>query len=67
MNREEMLLDLHGQIHNLTRLHIRHRLENTEAFRAHQRRIADTVREHDVDVRRELDPMTLQLYRRYFL
>lgn len=66
MERERILTELHGQIENLTRLHIQHRLEQTEHFQHHKASIERFVTLHKIDVRSELDPVTQMLYRRYF-
>lgn len=66
MEREKIIRDLHGQIENLTMLHIRHGLYDSEGFRRHREAIRRTVQEHNIDVRRELKPEVQLLYRRYF-
>ena len=66
MEREEIIQNLHGQIENMCRLHIRYGLHESEGFRRHREEISRTVREHKIDVRRELDPMVGLIYRRYF-
>ena len=66
MERERILADLHGQIENLTRLHIQHHLEQTEHFQKHKASIEHFVLTNGIDVRSELDPVTQLLYRRYF-
>ena len=66
MEREEIIRDLQGQIENMCRLHIRYGLHESEGFRRHKEAVNKAVREHMIDVRRELDPMIGLLYRRYF-
>ena len=66
MSREIIIEDLHGQIETLTRLHIQHGLDKTEHFQNHKDSITEFVRKHDIDVRNELDPVSSNLYRRYF-
>ncbi len=66
MERETVIRDLNEQIENLVRLHIRHGLYHSEGFRLHRERIRKYITEHDIDVRKELDPMVGLLYRRYF-
>ena len=66
MERERIIDDLHGQIESLTRLHTLHGLHNTEGFRKRRESIQSIVGEYNVDIRRELRPETLLLYRRYF-
>ena len=67
MNREAVIQELENQLHDLTRLHIQHHLENTEHFQAHKASITRYVRENEIDVRRELSPASANQYRRYFL
>ena len=66
MKREEAIRELHEQIESLARLHIRHGLHQSEGFQKHREAIGRIIREHKVDVRKELDPMVGLLYRRYF-
>ena len=66
MKREEAIRELHGQIESLARLHIRHGLYQSEGFQKRREAIRKLIREHNVDVRKELDPMVGLLYRRYF-
>ena len=67
MNREAVIQELESQLHDLTRLHIQHHLENTEHFQEHKENIARYVRENEIDVRRELSLASASQYRRYFL
>ena len=66
MERELVIRDLHEQIENLARLHIRHGLYHSEGFRLHREHIRSFIAEYNIDVRKELDPMVGLLYRRYF-
>ena len=66
MSRENIIQDLHGQIETLTRLHIQYGLDKTEHFQNHKDSISEYVSKHDIDVRNELDPVSRNLYRRYF-
>ena len=66
MERELVIRDLHEQIENLARLHIRHGLYHSEGFRLHREPVRGFIAEHNIDVRKELDPMVGLLYRRYF-
>lgn len=66
MERETIIQDLNGQLENLARLHIQYRLDHTEHFQIHKNNIYDFVQKHDIDTRRELDPLFFNLYRRYF-
>ena len=64
--REEMIRDLQWQIESLARLHIQHGLYHSEGFRLQKEHVRHTIREHKVNVRKELDPQLCLLYRRYF-
>lgn len=66
MERENLLRDLDEQISSLTRLHILHGLHETDGFNRQRQHIRQMVEENDVDVRTELDPLSFNLYRRYF-
>ena len=66
MSRENIIQNLNGQIETLVRLHIQHGLDKTEHFQSHKESITEYVTEHSSDVRSELDPVSRNLYRRYF-
>lgn len=66
MNRSEVILDLTEEIETLTRLHIQHGLHDTEGFQKQKESIETYVKEHKIDLREELDPLSWNLYRRYF-
>jgi len=66
MEREDVIRELEGHLHDLTKLHIQHRLEQTDQFQQHKERIAHFIRQHDIDVRHELSPVSNNQYRRYF-
>ena len=64
MNREKIVRDLNSEMEVLIRLH-RHGLYNTAGYRDRKHRIKDFVLKNGIDIRRELDPVSLVLYRRY--
>lgn len=66
MERQEMIRDLNQRIESLARLHIRHGLYDSEGFREQREQVEHLVREHKVNVRKELDPQVRLLYKRYF-
>ena len=66
MEREKAIRDLHRQIEGLARLHTRHGLYHSEGFRAQKEQVKNLIREHKVNVRKELDPQVRMLYIRYF-
>ena len=66
MTREAIIEELDAQLQHLTRLHIQHRLDRTEQFQQRKEDIGRMVRQHGIDVRQELSPLSRNLYRRYF-
>ena len=66
MEREAVIQDLNKQIEALARLHIHHGLYHSEGFKRQRRHVENMVREHKVNVRKELDPDVNLLYKRYF-
>ena len=66
MERQAVIHDLSAEIETLARLHIQHGLHHTQGFASQKEGIARLVRDHEVDLRRELEPHILNLYRRYF-
>ena len=66
MEREAILAELDTRIQHLTRLHIQHRLDHTEQFQKRKSDITHYIRLHGIDVRHELDPLSRNLYFRYF-
>ena len=66
MDRKRVIEDLGDRIETLTRLHVRHGLHTTVHFQAQKQDIADFIKENEIDIRSELDPISLNLYRRYF-
>jgi hypothetical protein len=66
MERREIIQVLSRELESLTRLHIQYGLHNTEGFQRQKTSIARMIDENKIDTRRELDPLTLNQYRRYF-
>ena len=66
MDRQTVIRDLSSQIETLTRLHIQHGLHRTPGFAAQKNSITRLIRDNEIDLNRELDPLTRNLYRRYF-
>jgi hypothetical protein len=66
MERQAVIRDLSDGIETLARLHILHGLHHTRGFAHHKNSIQRLIQQHEVDLRRELDPHTFNLYRRYF-
>ena len=66
MEREEVIRELSNEIESMARMHIRHGLYHSEGLRQRTEHLRDMIREHKIDVRKELDPMVGLLYRRYY-
>lgn len=66
MERQTVIANLNEEIETLARLHIQYGLQKTPGFARQKEDIARFVRDHEVDIRRELEPHVLNLYRRYF-
>lgn len=66
MERQTVIHNLNEEIETLARLHIQYGLQRTPGFARQKEDIARLVRDHEVDIRRELEPHVLNLYRRYF-
>lgn len=66
MERQTVIANLNAEIETLARLHIQHGLHQTQGFARQKEDIARLIRDHEVDLRRELEPHVLNLYRRYF-
>ena len=65
-NRDAVLRDFTEEIEVLAKLHILYRMEKTEAFEKKKMQIIDMIQIHRINVRTELDPLTKNLYQRYF-
>jgi hypothetical protein len=50
----------------LSRLHITYGLMNEPCFADQKQKIADMIASDGINVKQDLDPLTLNLYRRYF-
>lgn len=66
MDRQAVIRDLSAEIETLTRLHIQHGLQHTKGFANQKTCIEKLIQDHDVNLKTELDPLVLNLYRRYF-
>ena len=66
MSRSKMIADLSEKIEHLASMHIVYRLENTDHFTQQKIEISHTIKENQVQVQKELDPLTRHLYNRYF-
>ena len=66
MERKTVIRDLNTKIEALVRLHIQHGLYHSEGFKRQKTHVENMVREHKVNVRKELAPEVSLLYKRYF-
>lgn len=66
MERQAVIHDLSAEIETLARLHIQHGLHQTQGFAKQKRHIEKLIQDHEVNLKKELDPLVLNLYRRYF-
>ena len=66
MERQAVIRDLSAEIETLARLHIQHGLHHTRGFANQKNNIEKLIQDYEVDLRKELDPLVLNLYRRYF-
>ncbi len=63
---ENAIRSLHSEIETLAKLHIQHGLHKTAGFSRQKRKIEALIEENEINLKQELDPLTLNLYRRYF-
>lgn len=66
MNRGEAVQEICRELELLAALHIFHGLEKTPVFEARKKRLAELMCEHRVTARHDLDPVSRNLYYRYF-
>ena len=66
MERQAVIRDLSAEIETLARLHIQHGLQHTQGFAKQKSDIEKLIQDNEVNLKKELDPLVLNLYRRYF-
>ena len=66
MERQAVIREVRAEIETLARLHIQHGLHHTQGFERQKRNIERLIQLNEVDPKKELDPLSLNLYRRYF-
>ncbi len=64
MDREAAVRNLSSEVEALIRLH-QQGLYNSSGYQARRKKIEELIREQRIDLRKELDPVTQILYRRY--
>lgn len=67
MERTETIRELSEKITDLAAMHVIYGLHDTQGFREQKTGIAEFIRGHQVNVKAELDPLTRNLYQRYFV
>lgn len=66
MERENRIQELSTEIERLARMHILYGLEQTSSFRSQKERVKALAASNKINVRTDLDPVSRNLYRRYF-
>ena len=66
MERSMVLDQLSGEIERLARMHILYGLDRTPQFSEQKDRISKLILSQRINVRSELDPISRNLYGRYF-
>ncbi len=66
MERTIYLNQLAGEIERLAKMHILYGLDRTPQFEAQKDKIEQLILSHRINVRTELDPVSKNLYCRYF-
>ena len=66
MERQAVIRNLSREIETLARLHIQHGLHHTKGFANQKISIEKLIQDNEVNLKKELDPLTLHLYHRYF-
>ena len=64
MSREAIVRDIHQEVESLIRMH-HMGLYRTEGYQVRKKRILEMIRENEIDVGRDLDPVSRILFRRY--
>ena len=66
VEREIAIRDVNHRIETLAKLHPQYQIQKPEEYNTIKRGISDAIRINGINVRKELDPHTYYLYRRYF-
>ena len=66
VEREIAIRDVNRRIETLAKLHPQYQIQKPEEYNTIKRGISDAIRINGINVRKELDPHTYNLYRRYF-
>ena len=65
-NRTATLQELSNRIMNLTAMHIIYGMDRTPGFMQQKTEIDAFIQKNKVDIKKEMDPLTRNLYHRYF-
>lgn len=65
-SRASILRTFSDEIELLAKMHILYRLEKTQTFELKKKQISQMMQEQKINVRTDLDPITRNLYLRYF-
>ncbi len=65
-NRREILQQTVEEIELLSKMHLMYGLKDEPCFAAQKKKIADLIADGRINVRRELDPVSRNLFHRYF-
>ena len=66
IDRDILLRNIQQEIAHLTALHIIYGLANTPGFQRQKDHISDLILNNKINIRTELDPVSRNLYRRYY-
>ena len=66
MKREESIRQIAKEIELLSKMHLVYELQDKPCFTAQKEKIASLIADGRINVRRELDPVTRNLFCRYF-
>ena len=66
MDREESIRQIAKEIELLSKMHLLYELQDKPCFAAQKEKIANLIADGRINVRRELDPITRNLFCRYF-
>lgn len=66
MERQAILQEVSREIETLTEFHILYRMENSPLFDEQKEKVRKLIHQHSIRIREELEPISKNLYRRYF-
>ena len=66
MERQAVLQEVSREIERLAEFHILYRMENYPLFDEQKEKIRKLIHQHNIRIQEELEPISRNLYRRYF-